>query len=117
MADSRDYSDLIVEKLALRGEEAFGSLDRLAQLYEELIPSEREKMALGLAEAIGSLRNAPEVMADAIHLAYHLELFTEAMDTSILSVVPERLLHESSVGKECANYAAYHPNRASLFVH
>ncbi len=117
MADVQDYSNIIVEKLSLTQQEAFDSLDRLAKVYYALIPVEREKMALGLANAIGRLKEAPYVMADAIHLAYHLELFTDAMDTAILGAVSERLLNETTVGKECANYTAYHPNGAFLLAH
>lgn len=57
---------------------------KLAKLYRSLRLREQAEMAEGLASAIGDLED-PGVLADAIHLAHHLEIFTESVERAVES--------------------------------
>lgn len=118
MALPHDYANVIARHLQGKNAADYEAFYRLATLYRHLTPDEQPAMAAGLALAIENLEGSVGAMADAIHLAYHLDLFTDDMDRAIAAVRVNRLIDTSgAIQREIANYEAYHPRHAPRAVH
>ncbi len=104
---SREYA-LVVRALLSEPPNDYEGVARLAAGYRLLHPIEQPRMAQGVALVIGE-SVAPGVLADAIHLAYHLELFD--LETR-WAVEAQRAygIEDPAVLREIDNYLAYLSN-------
>lgn len=103
--NEQDYADAIVARLTDANSKDFDAFARLARAYHRLHPLEQPKMRAGLAVAISRIDDLG-ALADAIHLAYHLDAF----DLGTLRAVEERHAEgrgDPRVRREIDNYLAF----------
>lgn len=111
MAQPGDYDEVIRDVLTdpeLGDYEGFGAL---CSLYRRLHPLERSHMGVGLAQAIGSLTDPP-ALADAVHLAYQLEIVDDSMERAIQRARSSDFYVDERVAREVDNYLALSPQIA-----
>lgn len=103
--DEQGYADVIAARLTNAESVDFDAFARLVRVYRRLHPMEQPKMLAGLAIAIARIHE-PGALADAIHLAYHLEAF----DLGTLQAVQEQQAHgveDPRLLREVDNYLTY----------
>lgn len=105
MASQRDYAEAIKKWLSDKSLDDFEGLTKLAKLYRSLSSLEKQIMAEGLADAIGEIHDAG-VLGDAVHLAYHLGLFSESIVRAVDSRKDLGGQHRA-LREEIRNYEAY----------
>jgi hypothetical protein len=101
---SQDYA-LLVRSLLSEQPNDYEGFAKLAAGYRLLHPLEQPKMAQGIALAIGQVVD-PGVLADAIHLAYHLELF-DLETREAVEAQQAYGIEDPAVLREIDNYFAY----------
>lgn len=104
MATPNDYASAIARTITDDTRGNYEAIGALVRLYRTLHPDEQRNMAAGLAAAIERLADQPGAQADAIHVAYHLELFAAPMPDTVALC---RMASDSRPIREAMNYAAY----------
>lgn len=105
MAQTNDYQSAIESWLSNPELDDYEGFTKLAKLYRKLHTTERAKMEAGLSLVIEET-NDHGLLADAIHLAYHLSLFSDAMQQAIDSRKHLREM-DSGIAREIDNFDAY----------